>query len=78
MLNLAVRACCVLAPDPHDITQLVNILETLIVHFKASENSGWSAMDWLHEHFGPWGAMLPQILVPVFAVYIPSSLSRLQ
>lgn len=67
--NILENFCCVLAPDPHDnITQLVNILNTTAAHFRATGNSGWSGMDWLYEQFGPWGALMLQILVPVFTV----------
>lgn len=68
-LDIPEHLCCVLAPDLHDnITQLINVLATITSHFKASDKSGWSAMDWLHEHLGPWGTMVFQILTPIVVV----------
>lgn len=68
-LNLTVSQCCVLAPDPHDnITQLVDILNTITSHFKPSDGAGVSAMDWLYDRIGPWGTLILQILIPIFLV----------
>uniref|UniRef100_A0A673CB79 Uncharacterized protein n=1 Tax=Sphaeramia orbicularis TaxID=375764 RepID=A0A673CB79_9TELE len=57
------QECCTFIPDVSG-----NLTYTITTHFRASGNAGWSVVSWLHDTFGPWGALLFQILVPIFVM----------
>uniref|UniRef100_A0A3Q1JPP4 Uncharacterized protein n=1 Tax=Anabas testudineus TaxID=64144 RepID=A0A3Q1JPP4_ANATE len=69
-LNLTGEACVTLIPDNSDnVTTVITALEKIRDAFGPSESAGFSFNKWLIDNFGPWGAGIVQLLIPVVVVF---------
>lgn len=51
-----------------DIAELIHASEKIRDDFKPSSSAGFSFDEWLHDTFGPWGAMFFELLIPVLII----------
>lgn len=68
-LKLTGEGCVTIIPDNSDnITSVITALEQIRDAFGPSDSAGYSFNEWLTGQFGPWGAMILHIFIPVLIV----------